>query len=484
MYKFLPIIHVLSKLGLVFGLTLLAPAFVSYLYDDGLVTVILLSSIVTIGVTYSIWTATLAFNTELKNRDSFPLVALIWLCFGLVAALPFYFGIENFGFTNAFYEAISGLTTTGSTVIGDLDNLEPSLNFWRHMLNWLGGMGIIVLAVAILPLLGVGGMQLYRAEVPGINKDKKLAPRIAQTAKNMWIIYLIFTLIVIFALKVAGMNWLDAFCHGMASLSLGGFSTHNDSVAYFNSVSIELIMSIGMLLGAINFANHFYAVRSRDWRVYKMDEEFRLLIFILFGSIIVVSLYLWHKDFYSLPDAFRFVGFNFVSIGLASGFTNADFGQWPLIASLWMLLLSHILANSGSTGGGIKMIRAIVLFKYSLREMTLLLHPNAVQRVKVNGRTVPERTALTVLAFIFVYFVTVVVFTFLMMSTGMDFITALSVTSANITNTGPGLGNAGPSYSFALFSNVQKWLSMCVMILGRLEIFTVLILFTPAYWRK
>ncbi len=484
MYKFLPIIHVLSKLGFIFGLTLLTPALVAYVYNDGLVSLFLLSSAATLCLTYSLWAATQSFNTELKTRDSFPLVSLIWLAFGLVAATPFYFGIEDFGFTNAFYEAISGLTTTGSTVISDLDSLEPSLNFWRHMLNWLGGMGIIVLAVAILPLLGVGGMQLYRAEVPGINKDRKLAPRIAQTAKNMWLIYLMFTIIIIFALKLAGMNWLDAMCHGMASLSLGGFSTHNDSVAYFNSVSIEMIMAFGMILGAINFANHFYAIRNKDWRVYKMDEEFRLLIIILFGSIFVVSLYLWHTNYYSLLDAFRFVGFNFVSIGLASGFTNSDFGKWPLIASLWMLLLSHILANSGSTGGGIKMIRAIVLFKYSLREMTLLLHPNAVLQVKVNERSVPERTALTVLAFIFVYFTTVVIFTFLMMATGMDFLTALSLTSTNITNTGPGLGNAGPSYNFALFSDTQKWLSMCVMLLGRLEIFTVLILFTPAYWRK
>ncbi|MDO5687425.1 MAG: potassium transporter TrkG [Neisseria sp.] len=484
MYKLLPTLHVFAQLSCLFALLLLAPVPISYLYMDDLALTHVLSAVLTFAFSFALWAVTRPYQRELQARDGFTLVVLLWLGFALLAAVPFYLSIPNMRFIDAYFEAISGLTTTGATVISSLDTLAPSLNFWRHMLNWLGGMGIIVLAVAILPLLGVGGMQLFRAEVSGINKGRKLAPRITQTAKNMWAIYILFTLLILLGLKWAGMSWFDALCHAMSSVSLGGFSTHDSSVAYFNSVPIELVLSLGMLLGGISFTNHFAAFQNRSLKTYWRDLEVRASFYVLFGSIIAVSFYLWVKDFYGFGEALRYVSFSFISIGLASGFTNTDFGQWPLTASLWMFLLANVVANSGSTGGGIKMIRVLVLFKFMLREMTLLLHPNAVRTVKINNFTVPERTALTVLAFIFVYFMSVVLFTFVLMISGFDFVSALSTIVTCITNAGPGLGMSGPSGNWSLFSDGQKSICAFVMLLGRLEIFTVFILFTPAYWRK
>lgn len=485
MYKLAPIIHALSKLGLVFSLLLLAPAGVSWLYRDGVFWAFADTALVTLGGSLTAWLLTRRHQRELRTRDGFTLVFLFWIGFATVASLPFFWHLPEISYTDAFFEAISGLTTTGATVMSNLDSLPASLNFWRHMLNWLGGMGIIVLAVAILPMLGVGGTQLFKAEIPGINKDSKMAPRISQTAKTLWAIYVFFTVLTCLALRLAGMSWFDAVCHAMSCFSLGGFSTHDASIAYFDSVAVETVLSVSSIIAAVNFTNHFYAVRQRSLSVYLKDTEVRVMLFTLLGSIAVFSLYLWYKEFYAdLGESLRFVSFNFISIGLANGYANANFAAWPLLPALWMYFLANVLANAGSAGGGIKTIRAVVLFKFSLREMLLLLHPKAVHTVKINGRQIPERMALTVLAFIFVYFMTVVLFTFALMASGLDFVTALSGTIACITNAGPALGSLGPASNYAALSDVQKWLCTVVMLLGRLEIFTVLILFTPAYWRK
>ena len=485
MHKLLPIFHVLSKFNLLFALLTLLPAVVSQLYGDGTLPAFALTALV-----LTVWSLVMRFLTyrhqrELKPRDGFTLVVLLWLMFAAAAAMPFYlYFYPTLKFTDAFFEAMSGLTTTGATVFNHLDSLAPALNFWRHMLNWLGGMGLIVLAVAVLPMLGVGGTQLFKAEIPGIQKDNKTAPRISQTAKRLWLVYLGFTVLTCLALRAAGMSWFDAMCHAMSVFSLGGFSTHDSSIAHFNSTAVEGVIMLATLAGGINFANHFAAISQRSLRSYWRDEEVRTMLFLLCSSIVCASLYLAFKGFYRLDEAFRFVAFNYVSIGMASGFANADFAQWPLIVSLWMFFLSNILAGTGSMGGGIKLARGLVLAKFSLRETTLLLHPNAVRTVKVNGSRVSERVAMAVMAFIFVYFATVVVFTFALMMSGLDLITALTATVACITNAGPGLGSVGPAQNYAALSDMQKWLCMAVMLLGRLEIFTVFVLFTPGYWKK
>lgn len=484
MYKIAPIVHVLSKLAVLYAVLLLVPTLVSYLYHDSAFNAFAGTALATLAGSTAVWAATRKHDRELRPRDGFTLVFLLWLGFAAISALPFYLYFPNIGYTDAFFEAVSGLTTTGATVMSSLDTLAPSLNFWRHMMNWLGGMGIIVLAVAILPMLGVGGTQLFKAEIPGIDKDSKMAPRISQTAKRLWLVYLTFTLLTCMGLKWAGMGWFDAVCHAMSAFSLGGFSTHDASIAFFDSPAIEAVLIAATLLGAVNFASHFAMAREKSPKPYWRDEEVRAMLTILAASIAAASVYMWQQGYYTPLEALRYVGFNFVSIGLANGFANADFATWPLLVTLWMFFLSNVLANTGSMGGGIKMARALVLAKFSLREVSLLLHPNAVRTVKLNRRSISDRTAMAVMAFIFVYFMTVVIFTLGLLASGMDFITALSATIACITNAGPGLGAVGPADNYAALSGLQKWMCAAVMLLGRLEIFTVFILFTPDYWKK
>ena len=484
MYKIAPIVHVLSKLAALYAVLLLVPTLVSYLYHDSAFNAFAGTALATLVGSTAVWAATRKHDRELRPRDGFTLVFLLWLGFAAISALPFYLYFPNIGYTDAFFEAVSGLTTTGATVISSLDTLAPSLNFWRHMMNWLGGMGIIVLAVAILPMLGVGGTQLFKAEIPGIDKDSKMAPRISQTAKRLWLVYLSFTLLTCMGLKWAGMGWFDAVCHAMSAFSLGGFSTHDASIAFFDSPAIEAVLIAATILGAVNFASHFAMAREKSPKPYWRDEEARAMLTILAASIAAASVYMWQQGYYTPLEALRYVGFNFVSIGLANGFANADFATWPLLVTLWMFFLSNVLANTGSMGGGIKMARALVLAKFSLREVSLLLHPNAVRTVKLNRRSISDRTAMAVMAFIFVYFMTVVIFTLGLLASGMDFITALSATIACITNAGPGLGAVGPADNYAALSGLQKWMCAAVMLLGRLEIFTVFILFTPDYWKK
>ena len=484
MYKIAPIVHVLSKLAALYAVLLLVPTLVSYLYHDSAFNAFAGTALATLAGSTAVWAATRKHDRELRPRDGFTLVFLLWLGFAAISALPFYLYFPNIGYTDAFFEAVSGLTTTGATVMSSLDTLAPSLNFWRHMMNWLGGMGIIVLAVAILPMLGVGGTQLFKAEIPGIDKDSKMAPRISHTAKRLWLVYLTFTLLTCMGLKWAGMGWFDAVCHAMSAFSLGGFSTHDASIAFFDSPAIEAVLIAATLLGAVNFASHFAMAREKSPKPYWRDEEARAMLTILAASIAAASVYMWQQGYYTPLEALRYVGFNFVSIGLANGFANADFATWPLLVTLWMFFLSNVLANTGSMGGGIKMARALVLAKFSLREVSLLLHPNAVRTVKLNRRSISDRTAMAVMAFIFVYFMTVVIFTLGLLASGMDFITALSATIACITNAGPGLGAVGPADNYGALSDLQKWMCAAVMLLGRLEIFTVFILFTPDYWKK
>lgn len=484
MYKIAPIVHVLSKLAALYAVLLLVPTLVSYLYHDSAFNAFAGTALATLAGSTAVWAATRKHDRELRPRDGFTLVFLLWLGFAAISALPFYLYFPNISYTDAFFEAVSGLTTTGATVMSSLDTLAPSLNFWRHMMNWLGGMGIIVLAVAILPMLGVGGTQLFKAEIPGIDKDSKMAPRISQTAKRLWLVYLSFTLLTCMGLKWAGMGWFDAVCHAMSAFSLGGFSTHDASIAFFDSPAIEAVLIAATILGAVNFASHFAMAREKSPKPYWRDEEARAMLTILAASIAAASVYMWQQGYYTPLEALRYVGFNFVSIGLANGFANADFATWPLLVTLWMFFLSNVLANTGSMGGGIKMARALVLAKFSLREVSLLLHPNAVRTVKLNRRSISDRTAMAVMAFIFVYFMTVVIFTLGLLASGMDFITALSATIACITNAGPGLGAVGPADNYAALSDLQKWMCAAVMLLGRLEIFTVFILFTPDYWKK
>ncbi len=485
MRKLLPVLNVMGLLLMVFSLTFLMPIVTSFIYDDGTAIIFAREMGSTFAIGLMFWFFTRRFRRELKRRDGFLLVVLAWVSMGATAALPLMGIIPGLSFTDAFFETISALTTTGATVLTGLDTLPPAANLWRHELDWVGGMGIIVLAIAILPMLGVGGMQMFKAETPGPMKEEKLTPRITETAKGFWYVYAGITLACIISLRIAGMSWFDAICHSFAVMCLGGFSTHDASIGYFNSPAIEAVMIVFMLIAGINFATHFLAFHRRSLHSYFVDSEAKGFLFIVLSSCLVTALFLQHEGVYSdFLTALRHASFNVVSIATTSGFASVDFNQWPIYLPLWMLFLAGISTSSGSTGGGIKMIRTILLYKQGLREMQRLIHPQVVNTVKIGGKVIPNNVVFSVLGFIFLYFMSLLVVAFLLMITGLDFVSALSASLATINNTGPGLNVVGPASNYQVLSDLQTWICSFAMLLGRLEIFTLLILFTPTFWRK
>jgi trk system potassium uptake protein TrkH len=430
-------------------------------------------------------TATRRFRRELKPRDGFLLVSLSWALMSASASVPFMIAMPGMTFTDAYFEAMSGLTTTGSTVLNHLDDLPQSINLWRHLLHWVGGIGIIVLAVAVLPLLGVGGMQLYKAETPGPVKDEKLTPRITETAKALWFTYLAITVVGIVALRIAGMSWFDAICHCFSAIALGGFSTHDRSVGYFDSTSIEVVLAIIMVIGAINFSRHFLALRNLSLRPYRNDSEGKAVINVLAGSVALVTMVLWLNGTYGgFGESLRHSFFNVISIATTTGFVTENYENWPAFIPVWVLFLSCITCSTGSTGGGIKMFRTLLLVRQARRELKLLVHPSAIIPIRIGGVAIPDRVAYSVLAFIFLYFGTILVLTFVMLATGLDLVTSFSAIVGSINNLGPGLGEVGPSVNFEPLTVLQTWICTLAMLIGRLEIFSVLVLFTATFWRR
>jgi len=400
-------------------------------------------------------------------------------------AIPFMIAMPDLSFTDAYFESMSGLTTTGSTILHNLDTLPQSINLWRHTLHWIGGIGIIVLVVAVLPLLGVGGMQLYKAETPGPVKDEKLTPRITETAKALWFTYLALTVAGIVGLRVAGMSWFDAICHCFSAISLGGFSTHDKSVGFFDSFAIEVVLMLIMTVAALNFARHFMAFRTLSFKPYSSDSEGKAVLTVLGGSMVLVTALLWADGTYAgFGEALRHSAFNVISIATTTGFVTEDYEKWPAFLPVWLLFLSCITCSTGSTGGGIKMFRTLLLVRQARRELKLLVHPSAMIPVRIGGQAIPDRVAYSVLAFIFLYFGTILVLTFALLATGLDLVSSFSAAMGSVNNVGPGLGAVGPSTNFGPLTNAQTWICTFAMLIGRLEIFSVLVLFTPTFWRK
>ena len=398
--------------------------------------------------------------------------------------MPLILGL-GMSFTDAYFETVSGVTTTGATVITGLDHIPHAHNLWRHELTWLGGLGIIGLAMAVLPLLGVGGMQVYRAEATGPIKDSKLTPRFVQTARSIWLIYFGLTLACILSFRIGGMSWFDAVCHSFSVMSLGGFSTHDASISFFDSPLIEGIAVLFMLLAGVNFATHFVCWRARSLKPYLGDPEIRTMLLLVLASCVGIALYIWLLGVYpSFWTALRHATFNIVSVGLTCGLASADYGQWPIFASLWMLTLSCVLSAAGSTGGGIKMIRLLILFKQSAREMMSLVHPSAVSTLKVGGQVISDRTVLSVFGFIHLYTISVVTLSFALVISGVELSTAFSAVIASINNTGPGIGIIGPAGTFQPFNDFQTWVCTIAMLAGRLEVFVLIVLLTPTFWRE
>jgi len=480
----LPVAHVFALVMMVFAMTMLAPLVMAVWGLDPALWSFILSAVATFVLGALLWLATRRFKRELKTRDGLMLVALTWIALPAVAGFPLWKYLP-INFTDAYFEAASGLTTTGGTVLSGLEYLPRSINLWRHLLSWLGGMGIIVLAVAILPMLGVGGMQIYRAEMPGPMKDSKLTPRIGQTAKLLWAVYGGLTAACIVSLRFAGMDWFDAVCHGFSALALGGFSTYDASIGHFNSLPIELVLTVFQILAAMNFATHYLAWSQRGVLAYFRDAEAKAVLGVLAASCAGIALFLFSRGvFPDFPTALRHSFFNVVSIAVDSGLHTEDFSRWPIFAPMWMLFLSCIVASSGSTGGGIKMIRTLVLAKQAHRELNMLVHPNMVRPLKVGGTVIANRVVFAVLAFVFLYFTSIVTLVFVQLASGLDFLTSLSSILACINNAGPGLGLVGPGGNYGILSDFQTWVCSAAMLLGRLEIFTILVLFTPTLWRK
>ncbi len=481
----LAVAHVLGMMMAVFAVTFLMPLVSALVFQDGTFDDFAIAAGINVVLGLTIAAATRRHKRELKPRDGFLLVTLSWVLMSLSAAIPLMIALPGLSFTDAYFEAVSGLTTTGATVLTGLDTLQPSINLWRHAMHWFGGIGIIVLAVAVLPLLGVGGMALYRAEAPGSVKDEKLTPRITETAKALWFTYMGFTIVAIVALRLAGMGWFDAICHGFSVVALGGFSTRDASIGAFDSFAVEMVLVALMLVAALNFSRHFVALRGRTLAPYRSDSEAKVIFTLVGGSVLAIAVLLTVQG--TFPDfaaALRHAAFNVVSVATTTGFSSDDYGLWPVFAPVWMIFLSCIVCSTGSTGGGIKMFRTLLLARQAQREMKLLVHPSAVIPVRIGGQVVPDRIAYSVLAFIFLYFQTIAVLTFAMLLTGMPLVTAFTSVVASVNNLGPALGPTGPAGTYQVLTDVQTWICTVGMILGRLEIFSVLILFTATFWRK
>jgi trk system potassium uptake protein TrkH len=481
----LAVAHVLGTMMALFAITFLMPLVSALIYQDGTFDDFAIAAGINVVVGLAIAAATRRHKRELKARDGFLLVTLAWVLLSLSAAVPLMIALPGISFADAYFEAASGLTTTGATVLTGLDTLPPSINLWRHALHWFGGIGIIVLAVAVLPLLGVGGMALYRAEAPGSVKDEKLTPRITETAKALWLTYLGLTAVAVVALRVAGMGWFDALCHGFSVVALGGFSTRDASIGAFDSAGVEIVLIVLMLVATLNFSRHFMALRGRTLKPYRNDSEAKVILLLVGGSVLAIAVLLTVRGTY--PDFFgalRHAAFNVVSVATTAGFSSSDYGLWPIFAPVWMIFLSCIVCSTGSTGGGIKMFRTLLLARQAQREMKLLVHPSAVIPIRIGGQIVQDRIAYSVLAFIFLYFQTIAVLTFAMLLTGMDLVTAFTSVVASVNNLGPALGPTGPAGTYQILTDTQTWICTVGMILGRLEIFSVLILFTAAFWRK
>ncbi|MCP3669941.1 MAG: potassium transporter [Gammaproteobacteria bacterium] len=481
--RFAVVQRILGILMLVFSLAMLPPMLISLLYNDGALLAFFVGFcgiFVTGGLC---WYPVRRQKRELRLRDGFLVVVMFWVVLGLLGAVPFMLA-ENphMSMTDAVFESISGLTTTGSTVIQGLDDLPKSILFYRQQLQWLGGMGIIVLAVAVLPMLGIGGMQLYRAETPGPMKNSKLTPRITETAKALWFIYLGLTVACALALWAAGMTMFDAVTHAFSTIAIGGFSTHDLSIGYFDSTLIEMIIVVFLLLSGVNFALHFMAVKRKTIRIYLQDTEFLFYVMVLVTVSILASLVLYSTETYSdLGRAISKGIFQAVSIGTTAGFTTADFSIWPGFVAILLLFSSFIGGCAGSTGGGIKVIRFLLLIKQGMREISRLIHPSAEIPVRVGGKVIEPRVVEAVWGFFALYVASFVMMYLALSLTGLDLMTSFSAVAASINNLGPGLSAVASNY--AGLNDPAKWILCFAMLLGRLEIFTLLVLFSRTYWR-
>lgn len=443
---------------------------------------LIISGLITLVSGGVLWFFARGAQKIIGRREGYIIVSLSWIIISLFGTLPYIISGAIPEFTNAFFETISGFTTTGASVLTDIEVIPKGILYWRSITQWLGGMGIIVLSIAILPLLGIGGMQLFVAEMPGITPDK-LHPRITQTAKRLWMIYIFFTFIETMLLMLGGMSFFDSINHAFTTMSTGGFSTQNASVANY-SIFIQYVIIIFMFLAGTNFTLHYFALHLKFRNIWK-NEEFRYYFFFSLGITLLVSV-IWvaYGNFGTIEKTFRDALFQIVSITTTTGFVSSDYLLWPGFLWFFIFLLMFIGGSAGSTGGGIKIARHILLLKNSAVELKRSIHPHAIIPVKFNGKAVPQDIIFKVMAFFLIYITIFFAGTFLMTIVGLDFESAIGSTIATLGNIGPGIGRVGPVDNYAWIPDIGKWILSFLMLLGRLELFTVLIIFSGYFWKK
>jgi trk system potassium uptake protein TrkH len=479
------IVHILGVVIIGFGSLMATCLTLSFFSNDGATNAFYDGTVITLLLGFLMFFATRNASKKVSQQAGFLLVTLCWGAASLVCTLPLMLQLPDLKFVDAYFEVISGLSTTGATIFSGLDAMPMSINLWRHELTWFGGIGIIVFAVAVLPMLGVGGMQLFKSESPGSVKESDMSPRVAQVAKSLWLAYCVITVVCILSLKLAGMSWFDAVCHAFATMGLGGFSTHDSSIGYFNSLQIEMVLTFFQVIAAMNFATHFLALKKGSLSPYVRDIEVRGVLLVLSSSCILAAGVLWHNETY--PDfltCLRHATFNLVTVATTSGFMTQDFNQWPVFVPMLMLFLSSITVSTGSTGGGIRMIRTIILMKQARLEMFKFIHPYSLKPLKIGGNVIDDKIVTSVTGFIFLYFMCIVALVFTLLFSGLDFISSFSAIIACFNNAGPGLNLVGPASNYGVLSDFQTAVCTFAMLLGRVQIFSIVILFIPEFWRK
>jgi len=485
-HSFLPVLLVFSRVLLAFAPAFLVPlAWAWFLDAHHHALVWAYGFALTAASGLLLWQCTKRHGRELQTRDGFLLVNLVWIVLPVYAAVPLLFTVPDIGWTKAYFEAMSALTATGATALSGLDALPVSVNVWRCFLQLVGGLGIILLVVAVLPMLGLGGVQLYRAETPGPMKDTKFTPRISETARGLWGVYVVFAVACMLAYRWAGMDWADAFMHMCTTMGLGGFSSHDASFGYWNSPKIEAVATVFMALAGVSFMRYFIVLRQRSLRPLTLDREIRTYVSVLVVSILLVAgLLKAHGVIDSFPEALRTSAFHVVSLATTTGYASTNYAQWPVFAPVLLMFLGCFVSCAGSTGGGIKLVRMVLLFKQARRELVRIVHPRVVNPVTLGGAIMPASVMTAVLGFMLIYGAVTMGLTMLLLFTGLDIVTAFSAVVATVNNIGPGLGEVGPASNFGVLSSFQIWVLTFAMLLGRLELLTVLVLFTGHFWRK
>jgi len=478
------IFKIISILTLIISAFMLVPAFIALYYGEmesfyAFIYSIIPASFASLMIIYMLRRMG---DQVLSTRDGFLFVTLSWICASLLGALPFFLSGSIPSFTDAFFETISGFTTTGASILTNIEGQPKSMLFWRSLTHWLGGMGIVVLTVAILPLLGIGGLQLIKAEAPGPTVDK-ITPRITETAKILWFIYLGFTVSETILLMFGGMNLFDALTHTFGTLATGGFSTKNTSVGHYNSAYIEGIITFFMVMAGVNFILHYRLLTGKPKLAFR-DTEFKAYISIFIVATVMLTFSLYGDFYQSIGESLRYASFQVATMLTTTGFATTDFEKWPYFSQIILFMLMFVGGSSGSTGGGIKVIRLVTLFKQAINEMKFLLHPRGVFTLRINGTAVRKNIVYAISGFFFLYIIMLLIVTFVVAWSGYDILTSFTTALATVGNIGPGFGMIGPAENYAFFPPYVKWVLCFAMLVGRLELYTVLILFTPRFWRR